>query len=165
MNLSLKMMDFALKRMNFGRILRAIESLKAAPSTEEDTNYPLAGLASLFGKMEGQYKAADLGAAAAAKLARQSIAEFVTGEFAVAGVNRDLTLAERKLLMCENYEFCIKNKDFCIKNEEFCIKNNEFCIKNEPLQSTGRTGVCRVGCGRSKSEEDRAGVDDDCAGL
>jgi hypothetical protein len=52
--------------------------------------------------MEGQYKAADLGAAAAAKLARQSIAEFVTGEFAVAGVDRDLTLAERKLLVARD---------------------------------------------------------------
>ncbi len=84
------------------RVLRAVESLKAAPTFEEDTNYPLAGLASLFGKMEGQYKAADLGAAAAAKLARQSIAEFVTGEFAVAGVDRDLTLAERKLLVARD---------------------------------------------------------------
>ena len=84
------------------RVLRAVESLKAAPSHEQETNYPLAGLASLFGKMEGQYKQADLGAAAAAKLARQSIAEFVTGEFAVAGVDRDLTLAERKLLVARD---------------------------------------------------------------
>ena len=85
------------------RILRAIESLKATPSGEEDRHFPLAGLASLFAKMEGQYAfGSELGSRQAAMMARQSIAEFVTGENAVAGVGRDLSLAERKLLVARD---------------------------------------------------------------
>jgi hypothetical protein len=48
--------------------------------------------------MEGQY-GGELGSTQSARQARQSLAEFVNGESMVAGVGRDLSLAERKLLV------------------------------------------------------------------
>ena len=51
--------------------------------------------------MEAQYSI-DVGTKGAAVLARQSLAEFVTGENAVAGVDRDLSVAERKMLVARD---------------------------------------------------------------
>eukprot|EP01050_Picozoa_sp_SAG11_P011864 SAG11_NODE_1285_length_5300_cov_1.629494_4_plen_220_part_00 len=84
------------------RILRAIETLKAAPrGAEHHENFPLAGIASLFTKLESQYSN-DVGTKGAALLARQSLADFITGENAVAGVERELTVAERKMLVARD---------------------------------------------------------------
>ena len=83
------------------RILRAIESLSAIPKAEADEHFPLAGIASLFGRMEQAYSGGET-QRQSALLARQSLAEFVTGENTVPGVEADLTLAERKLLVARD---------------------------------------------------------------